>query len=164
MARASGSAATDLLLKEIKAGGKTAFLALEALREADKSAYDALPVQKRVDTYIDTLTNNVFYNAWGVPGYHLTDTARALIGLGAAAVPPLKALLDDEREAPLSGSQDATTSKMYGNRVCDYAWLFICEIKGWRCQYGREPAERDEAREMTKRDLQDKGSSKRRGD
>ena len=145
IARRLGPTAADLLVSEIRARGDTAFLALEAIREAATEAYESLPGRERAGIYVDALTSNVFYNAWGVPGYHLTETSRALIGLGENAVAALTPLLSDLRPAPLSGSEDATTSTMYRNRVCDYAWVLINEIRGRAYQYSQDPEERDRA-------------------
>jgi hypothetical protein len=156
MARELGPKATSLLLDEIKAHGNTAFLALEALREADPARYNSLTARERVDIYVDALRNSSFYNAWGPPGYQLTATAHALIDLGEDAVAALKPLLSDPQEAPLSGSEDATTSTMYGNRLCDYAWVLISEIMRRPYVYSQDPAERDQAIQALSQELQDK--------
>jgi hypothetical protein len=153
LARQMGAAASGPLLEQIKAQGKTSFLALEALREADPDAYRSLSGSLRAGIYGEALRAAGFYNAWGVPGYQLTDTARAFIALGEDAVAVLKPLLDDEREAPLSGSQSATTSRMYGNRVCDYAWVFISEIRHQPYNYSRDAAERNRAIEKLRQSL-----------
>lgn len=143
LARQLGSDATSFLLTQIEAQGNIAFLSLEALREADRETYNSLPSQMRAEVYVNTLEKNIFYNAWGLPRYKLTATSNALIALGEEAIPVLKPLLADKRLAPLAGSQDATTSEMYGNRVCDYAWVFISEIKGRSYTYSQNPVERD---------------------
>jgi hypothetical protein len=142
-ARRLGRGATDLLLGRIRARGRTAFLALEALRAADENAFTALPTIEKAEIYSEALSSNVFFNAWGVPGYQLTETSRALISLGEEAIDPLRRLLDKQEPAPLSGSQEATTSRMYGNRIRDYAWVFINEILGHPYVYALDPAERD---------------------
>lgn len=143
IARRLGTDASSLLLQHVAAKGETAFLSLEALREADPTAYHSLPVQQRVSIYMKILRSNIFYNAWGLPGYQLTETSHALISLGDAAISALKPLLTDQRLAPVSGSEDATTSTMYGNRVCDYAWVFISEILGRPYNYSTDTRERD---------------------
>lgn len=155
VARRLGTEATSLLIQEIENRGATAFLALEALREANPDAYRAIAPHERADIYVDALKNNLFYNAWGLPVYQLTATARALIDLGKDAVEALKPLLSERREAPLSGSQDATTSTMYGNRVCDYAWVLISEIKRRPYVYSQNPVERDRDIEALREELQD---------
>lgn len=155
IARHLGPEATGFLLQEIRAGGNTAFLALEALRESNSVAYNALSVRDRAEVYANALMNGIFYNSWGLPGYQLTQTAYAFIELGHYAVGALEPLLGDRRPAPLSGSQDATTSSMYGNRICDYAWVFISEIKHWPYVYSQNPAERDRSIEALFQRLQD---------
>jgi hypothetical protein len=142
-ARSLGAEATALLLSRIGADDRTAFLALEALRKADPDVYRALPARVRARIYAEALADNLYFNAWGVPGYQLTETSAALISIGEAGIAALRPLLDDMREAPLSGSQDATTSAMYANRICDYAWVLINEILGRPYVYTQEPAKRD---------------------
>ena len=110
-------------------------------------------MQERADIYVDALKNSLFYNAWGLPGYQLTVTAHALIDLEEKATEALRPLLTDYRLAPLSGSEDATTSTMYGNRICDYAWVLICEIRGRPYEYLESPSERDQEIEKLRQDL-----------
>lgn len=153
IARRLGTAATSFLLEQIRTQGNTAFLALEALRVADQDAYNHLPGRERAEIYVNALRNNVFYNSWGLPGYQLSDTSYALISLKEDAVPLLIPLLSDQRPAPLSGSEDATTSTMYENRVCDYAWVFISEIREQSYTYSQHPVERDRAIETLRQEL-----------
>jgi hypothetical protein len=142
-ARHLGPDASALLLRHIAARDRKAFLALEALRMADPDSYSALRARERAHIYADALAASIEFNAWGVPGYQLTDTSAALIATGRDGITALQPLLDDPREAPLSGSQDATTSAMYANRICDYAWVLISEILGRPYVYAQDPAERD---------------------
>ncbi|HBB87626.1 MAG TPA: hypothetical protein DC047_08440 [Blastocatellia bacterium] len=145
LARKMGSAAAPVLLEQINPQGEASFLALEALREAAPEVFHSLPSRLCADIYAEALRTGDFYNTWGVPGHQLTDTANAFIGLGETAVAVLRPLLDDKRDAPLSGSHEATTSKIYGNRLCDYAWVLISEIMGRPYVYSQDPAERDQA-------------------
>jgi hypothetical protein len=145
MARELGPAAIEVVKPRVLAQDDTALLALEALRAASREAYDLLPSELRARTYASALARNAFYNTWGLPGFQLSDTAEALIALGKDALPALRPLLRDQREAPLSGSKDATTSRMYANRVCDYAWVLISEILGRPYEYALDPAARDQS-------------------
>lgn len=145
MARQMGRAAVSVLVEQIQSRGKTSFLALEGLREAAPDAYHSLPAALRAEIYGQALSSSHFYNAWGVPGYQLTDTAEAFIALGKDAANVLGRLLDNKRDAPLAGSKAATTSAIYGNRVCDYAWVFISEIRHQPYSYSQNTAERDRA-------------------
>lgn len=160
IARELGSDATDQLLKHIEAKGKTALLALEAWREADPDRYATFSSQIKAQIYVNALQNNLFYNTWGVPGFQLTQTAYALIALGDEAISTLKPLLDDQKPALLSGSRDATTSTMYGNRVCDYAWVFISEIKKLSYQYLQHPTARDREIERLRQKLESEKKQK----
>ena len=153
IARELGPEVSDLLLKHIEAQGDTALLALEAWRVAVPDQYKKFSAQIKARIYVNALQKNQFYNTWGVPGYSLTETTYALIGLGDVAISALRPLLDDTRLAPLSGSQDATTSVMYGNRVCDYAWVLISEIKKRPYQYYQEVSKRDKQIEDLRRAL-----------
>lgn len=143
LARDLGAAATDLLRDHIRRGGPTAFIALEALRQSEPSAFEQIGRAERARIYADQLRESTFFNAWGLPGFKLTDTAMALIALGEEAVPVLAPLLDDNRPAPSEGSQDATVGAAYGNRVSDYAWVFISEITNKEYAYPKDVAARD---------------------
>lgn len=142
-ALARGTAATPLLLEELGTGGVHAMLALEGLRAADPETYASLPAADRAAIYAEALGASGTFNAWGLPGFALTDTADAVVALGRDAIPALRPLLADERPAPLFGSQDATTSTAYGNRVRDYAFVLIAEILGTPYEYDESPAARD---------------------
>lgn len=139
-----GAAAAPFLAEEAQSGGTGALLALEALRIADRDAYEQLPAAARAAIYTRALKESAVFNAWGIPGMQLTSTAHALIALGEEAVQALRPLLDDDRPAPLEGSQDATTSRYYGNRVRDYAFVLLAEIVGLAYSYDVEPERRDE--------------------
>lgn len=143
LARRLGSAATPLLVQRVQARGADAFLALEALRAADPAGYAAQPASMRAQVYVAALGHNTFFNSWGQPGMTLSDTSHAFAALGDEAVHVLVPLLDDKRDAPSSGSQDATLSRANGNRVCDYAWVLIHEARGTDYAYSSLPADRD---------------------
>lgn len=155
MARQLGPAAREFLLEHINAGQTTAFLALEALRVTDPAAYAAIPESNRSEIYGRALRDSVLFNAWGLPGRYLTETSSAFVGLGPAAINVLAPLLSDQRPASLEDSKEATTSVIYRNRVCDYAWVLICEIQGRACTYFRDPAERDQAIQALRQELQE---------
>jgi hypothetical protein len=142
-ARELGPTAAPFLAQEAERGRSGSLLALEALRVADPKAYAAVPAAERAAIYARALRDSPVFNAWGVPGMQLTSTAQALIALGDDAVDALRPLLQDERPALLEGSQDATTSRYYANRVRDYALVLIDEILGLPYSYDVEPEARD---------------------
>lgn len=143
LARQLGPAATGVLLPRVRGHGPDAFLALEALRAADAAGYAALPADERAAIYTAALQRNAYFNSWGQPGQALTDTAHAFAALGDAAVRALTPLLADQRDAPSSGSRDATASANHRNRVCDYAWVLISEARHADYVYAPSPADRD---------------------
>lgn len=143
LARRLGTAATGMLVQRVQARGADAFLALEALRVTDPAGYAAWPATERAAVYVTALQRNAFFNSWGQPGMSLTETSHAFAALGEDAVAVLAPLLDDKRDAPSSGSQDATLSRMNGNRVCDYAWVLINEARGVDYTYPSSPVDRD---------------------
>ncbi len=145
IAERGGQAAVPLLLEHIASRKATAFLALEALRLTDETAYAALPRRQRAEIYLNALRESRSFNTWGLPNLQLTDTAKALIGIQQDAVPGLTLLLSDKRSALLEGSKDGTTAVLYGNRVCDYAWVFLMQIKNRTYTYFQDSAERDKA-------------------
>jgi hypothetical protein len=147
VARELGERATGLLLEKIRGGDDSAFLSLEGLRESDPGAFDRLPADCRAKVYARALGRNTFFNAWGMPSTGLTATSRALIALGEAAVSVLTPLLSNRSEAPLEGSREATASNIYHNRICDYAWALISEVRNLPYEYSQDPADRD--RQMT---------------
>jgi hypothetical protein len=138
-----GSRAAFALLEEIRRGGPSQFLALEALRVADPAAYESLPAQDRAAIYARTLAGSGVFNVWGLPTAP-SDTARALTTLGDAAARALAPLLHDERAARLIGSKPSTISQLEHYRVRDYAWAFICLATGRICPWNRDPRIRDE--------------------
>ena len=143
-ARKLGPSATTLLVQHVQARGSDAFLALEALRVADPAGYARLPAAERAQVYASALQHNAFFNSWGQPGASLSETAHAFAALGDPAVAVLTPLLEDKRAAPSSGSQDATLSRMNGNRICDYAWVLISEARRASYAYLTSPADRDQ--------------------
>jgi len=143
LARRLGAASTSLLVQRVQARGTDAFLALEALRVADPAGYAAQPATERAAVYVTALQRNAYFNSWGQPGMSLTETSHAFAALGDDAVAVLAPLLGDKRDAPSSGSQDATLSRMNGNRVCDYAWVLINEARGTDYAYLSSPGDRD---------------------
>jgi hypothetical protein len=154
LAREGGEKTTDFLLEKIHSGRPSAFIALEALREADVRSFDRIEAQERAAIYAAELRRNTYFNGWGLPGFYLTPTATALIGLREEAVAALAGSLNDTEPALLTGSEEATTSKIFGNRICDYAWVFINEIRGIAYAYSQHPADRDKGIKSLLRSLE----------
>jgi len=144
MAAAAGEAVSSALLGELQGDSFVALLALEALRAADRTAFERLPPSRRAQIYARALADSEMFNTWGAP-QRLSDTAHAFAALGADAVGVLLPLLEDRRDAPQEGSRNATASQLDRVRVRDYAWMLLCAASGRTCEWTRDPAVRDVA-------------------
>lgn len=82
-------------------------------------------------------------NPWGLPGLLPGLAAEHYVTLGAAAVPELVRLLDDEQRVYYAGSQEATLGNVYQYRVKDLAAFFISRIRGLPFEVRESPRERD---------------------
>jgi hypothetical protein len=92
-------------------------------------------VREGAPYYLYRLANDVCHNEWGLHCYG--EDGRMHSGLGREAlaadvdlVGGLVELLDDTREAPIEGSEDATIADYYSWRVCDFAAILLVESEG----------------------------------
>jgi hypothetical protein len=122
---------------------------LLALRREAPDTYGELPAALRAEVLVAALRDLPFLNdfGWMEPGGHGHDTtaAQALLELGDAARAPLIPLLDDDRPAPLSGSETATMSSVYAYRRADFAARYLNKLLRRDAPFAAEPAERDPA-------------------
>lgn len=123
-------------------------MSLMALRALDRLAPgEALGAEARAILYACALGREGNFTRWGVitgegllPGVY----GHELIRLGPAAAPYLRALLADRRRAPVFGAGSADReSARRGDRVCDYAWVFLAAILGRPVVYEADPERRD---------------------
>jgi hypothetical protein len=122
---------------------RRSYLVAEAIRAIDPASFDALDPSVQLRVYVDALAHAGAFNDWGFPGGGGQARGDWLERQGAAAVPLLAPLLDDQREAPTFGSQEATLARAWRNRVCDYALYFVLALRGQRPAWPRDPAARD---------------------
>lgn len=113
----------------IKAPDRASFLTLVALRKVNTDVYQAVDRQVAVRILIDALRTSKYFNTWGLPHLYWEDAAKAIMEQGNLAVEPLKALLQDKREAPVWGSEEVMEYRRFKYRVCDYAWALLMEIR-----------------------------------
>ncbi len=59
------------------------------------------------------------------------------------AVKYLTPLLDDRARMVTSGSKEATLGNIYGYRRCDFAYRYVCLLRGLEPSFAPTPAERD---------------------
>ena len=79
----------------------------------------------------------------GLHHLYWEEPAKAIIAEGQAAIGPLKALLGDQRAAPMWGSEEAAEYEAYRYRVCDYAWALLVSIRGEKLAVPTDPSARD---------------------
>jgi hypothetical protein len=133
------------LVALVKAPNRSSLLTLLALRKADAKSYKNLDAKLRAAILVDALRTSKQFNVWGLPHLYWEDAARAVIETGAAAVPPLKELLYDQRDAPMWGSEEVVEYQRYKYKVRDYAWALLMEIRGRKPEIPTDPNERDKA-------------------
>jgi hypothetical protein len=124
---------------------RRSFLALVALRTMKSDRYAELDSQFRVAVLVDALATSKTFNTWGLPHLYWEDSAEAIIDESENAVPALKELLRDTRDAPMWGSEEVVEYELYKYRVCDYAWALLNEIRGEAKKDGipKDPKDRD---------------------
>jgi hypothetical protein len=120
---------------------------LLALRREAPETYRELPPELRAEVLVAALRDFPHLNdfGWMEPDGHGHDrtAAQALLELGDAARAPLVRLLDDDRPAPLAGSEAATMSSTYGYRRSDYAQRYLSKLLRRDASFAADPAERD---------------------
>ena len=66
-----------------------------------------------------------------------------MMAVGAAVQPYLERSLRDMRPAPVFGPGEEKLSRARGDRVCDYAWLFLSTMLNRPVDYQADPRLRD---------------------
>lgn len=142
------SAAHAPVLREV--AGANGPMALMALRVIDRLAPEpAFSRAARAHIYAAALGRETNFARWGavgpagfLPGVYGAE----LLALGTAASEPLRPLLADRRRAPIrAGRAEEAANRLQGDRVCDYAWIFLATIHDRPLAYFTDPARRDEA-------------------
>ena len=134
---------------------------LLALRREAPDAYREIEPELRAQVLAGALRELPYLNdfGWMEPGGHGHDrtAAQALLELGDAARAPLARLLDDDRPAPLAGSEAATMSSAYGYRRSDYAYRYLSKLMRRDAPFAAGAAERDEAIAALRGELRRRG-------
>jgi hypothetical protein len=127
------------------ANGDHALMALRVL--AKLAPAERFSDAARAILYAGALERETNYARWGMitprgflPGVYGAE----LLALKGAAAPYLQKLLADRRRAPVAGGEGERTSRLQGDRVCDYAWVFLATIFDRPLVYYEDPGLRDE--------------------
>jgi hypothetical protein len=123
----------------------TSYHLLFAIRTSFPERYACLSPETKAAVLCSTLQHVLVLNDWGCLDDPSCDgeAALALLETGSAAIPFLQKILDDDADAFLEGSADATVSINDHYRRCDFAYRYICLINRWPPRYSTEIAERD---------------------
>ncbi len=126
-----------LLLNRIKRPNRRNLLSLLALREIDNAAYRGMDNNLKAGILTDALKQASTFNDWARPDLYwnrpdnlLPTPVVAITELGPAAVPGLRALLIEKRNAPHWGSQENLPGGLEPYRVKDYALALLYRIEG----------------------------------
>ncbi len=130
------------LREEADANGPRALMALRALaRLAPEERFS--PAAKAI-LYAAALARDVDFTRWGVvapSGFLPGVYGQELLELGKISTPYLRPLLRDRRRAPVSIEP---AGRVQGDRVCDYAWVFLATLHDRPLAYHAAPDARDE--------------------
>ncbi len=100
----------------------------------------------RAILYVTALERELNFSRWGVigpRGFIPAVYGQELLRLGAAA-PYLKRLLGDRRRAVVFGDPEGErANRRQGDRVCDYAWVFLATVLDRPLAYAADPRDRD---------------------
>jgi hypothetical protein len=133
------------ILRELAdANGEQALMALRILaRRAPGERFS--PTAKAI-LYWSAFQRDHFFNRWGMiskSGFFPGVYGHEMMALGAAAGPYLQKSLRDTRRAPVFGGEEERTSRIQGDRVCDYAWVMLATIFDRPLAYHTDPRLRD---------------------
>ena len=128
--------------------GPAAYHLLMALRRGAREQYDAIDPGVRAAVLAGALGEHRQINDFGYlqpEGGYDGPAAIALLESGNAALEPLRPVLDRTEAAPISGSEEATITKIYGTRRCDFAYRYAMKTLGREPVFDADPAVRDRA-------------------
>lgn len=139
---------------------------LMALRTTNPSAYQAISASVRASVLCSTLKKQRCFDDWvgadeeTVKPYAVTESEKALIECGVAAIRYLLPLLDDHTDAFLTEYENEDEREDY--RRADYAFRYVSWILSIPYAFQEEPADRDKDIVALKTKLAGGSSSRKR--
>lgn len=136
-----------VLRRTADANGPQALMALRVLERLAPG--ERFTPAARAHIYAAALARETNFARWGaigpagfLPGVYGAE----LLRLGKAATSPLRPLLRDRRRAPIrAGSAEEAANRLQGDRVCDYAWIFLATVHERPIAYFTDSRDRDES-------------------
>lgn len=128
------------------------FLAAEILFRKQQSYPPEEQKKQLVSVYTTALAQNFtdVANTWGLPGVLNGFAEEHFEALGAAAIPELVKLMNDDKRVYYAGSQEATLGNSYRLRVKDLAAFYISKIRKIPFELDEDPNKRDQEIEKLK--------------
>ncbi len=140
--RRLGRAHVPFLREAADANGPRALMALRVLsRLAPEERFS--PAARAI-LYTAALAREVDFTRWGVvapTGFLPGVYGQELLDLGKVSTSYLRPLLRERRRAPVSVEP---AGRVQGDRVCDYAWIFLATLHDRPLAYHADPDARDE--------------------
>ena len=123
------------------------FLAADIVLDKDASRFDENDRRAIAEVYAEALREQVTLSAneWSFPDGFAGRAGEHLVGLGEAAIPALRPLLDEETLVLYEGSQEAMFGRRYRFRIKDLAAIFVSKILGVAFPDDTDPRIRDAA-------------------
>jgi hypothetical protein len=131
------------LVQSVNTADYTSLLNLLAVRKLNEQAYKQIPDSQKLSILVDALSKSKTFNTWGFPHLRMEDASLAIIEIGEYAIPRLKPLLNDCRNALLWGDEEYYEYQKYKYRLCDFAMIFIKRINKEQFTIPESPEERD---------------------
>ncbi len=124
----------------------SAYLLLFAMKRTAASEYTCISPAIKSKIIVSALESMASMNDWG--SLSPTDSydgeaARELIGLGCWSKRNLLPILHDKNTALLVGSEEATLSRIYHYRRCDFAFRYLQLIDGLTPKFSSDIPTRD---------------------
>ena len=131
------------LVQSVNTADYTSLLNLLAVRKLNEQAYRQIPDSQKRSILVDALSKSKTFNTWGFPHLKMEDASLALIEIGEYAIPNLRPLLNDCRDALLWGDEEYYEYQKFKYRLCDFAMIFIKRINKEQFTIPESPEERD---------------------
>jgi hypothetical protein len=134
------------VLREIvDANGEHALMALRVLaRLAPGERFTDDAIAMVYGGALDRERNFARWGVFGAWGFVPAVYGQELLRLGKGAAPALRGLLESRRRAPVFGDPEGErANRRQGDRVCDYAWVFLALIFDRPLAYSEDPRDRD---------------------
>jgi hypothetical protein len=139
--------ADGALARILAAADHSSYHLLLALRRLAPDRYARVPASQAAAILASALGHLTYLNDWGYldpGGSYDGEAMEALVETGDAAVRALRETIDDDRPAPLFGSEEATLSSLYGYRRKDFAARGLARVRREDEPFDPDPARRDE--------------------